>query len=174
MIPIFHAGRQLVKVRGMMLFSLVCALGSIWAGVQLAQTYGLSPADGGVLAPWPIRLAWGGGVALLGISFAVGMGLYGRCYVVALAFNPYTSQLQITTLRFLGSATRTVAVSDIRHTTHHHGQLDVLDVDGAGLSVNAPWRSITLTGRWLPLILDQQGTVVHPDLLTDVLQETQQ
>ncbi len=169
MTPIFHAGRQLVKVRGMMLFSLVCALGCIWAGVVLAQTYGLSPADGGVLAPWPIRLAWGGGVALLGISFAVGMGLYGRCYVAALAFDPHTSQLQLTTVRFFGSATRIVALTDLHHIEHHHGQLDVLGVDGTGLSVNAPWRSVSLAGRRLPLILDQQGTVLDPELMQRVL-----
>ena len=169
MTPIFHAGRQLIKVRGMMLFSLACALGCIWAGVVLAQTYGLSPADGGVLAPWPIRLAWGGGVALVDISFAVGMWLYGRCYVAALAVDPHTAQMQITTVRFLGSATQTIALAHIRHITHQHGQLDVIRADGAGLSVNAPWRSITLADRRLPLILDQQGTVLHPELMQSVL-----
>jgi hypothetical protein len=170
MIPIFHAGRQLIKVRGMMLFSLVCAMGSVWAGVRLAQTYGLSPADGGVLAPLPVRLAWGSGVALLGLSFAVGMWLYGRCYVAAVAFDPHTSEVQFTTVRFIGRATNTVARTAIRHSEHYQGHLDVMRADGAGVSVNAPWRSVTLAGRRLPLILDQQGTVLDPELMHAVVE----
>ena len=47
--------------------------------------------------------------------------------------------------------------------------LDVIRADGAGLSVNAPWQSITLADQWLPLIIDQQGTVLHPELMNAVL-----
>jgi hypothetical protein len=168
MTPIFHAGRQLIKVRGMMLFSLICAVGCVWAGIYLARTYGLSPGDGGVLAPLPVRLAWGIGVALLGIGFAAGMWLYGRCYVVTLEVDEHTSQLHMYTVRFFGTAMQTVALADIGTTTHHHGKLDVIRADGAGLSVNAPWHSVTLAGRRLPLIIDQQGTVLHPELMNAV------
>jgi hypothetical protein len=167
--PVFYAGRQLIKVRGMMLLSLACAIGCVWAGIYLARTYGLSPGDGGVLAPLPVRLAWGIGVALLGIGFAAGMWLYGRCYVAKLNFDEQTTHFHIYTVRFFGSARETVALADIRHTEHHHGQLDVIRADGAGLSVNTPWQSITLADRWLPLIIDQQGTVLHPELMNAVL-----
>ena len=95
MIPVFHAGRQLIKVRGMMLFSLACAVGSVWAGGYMARTYGLSPGDGGVLAPWPIRLARGIGVALIGIGFAAGIWVYGRCYVAKREVDEPTSQRHI-------------------------------------------------------------------------------
>jgi hypothetical protein len=139
--------------------------GSIWVGIYLAQTYGIRPADGGVLAPLPVRLAWGIGVASLGVGFAAAMWLYGRCYIGKVVFDPQTKRLHIFTPRFIGSAEHIVDVSNIVAIDDHSGQLTVVRMDGAVLSVNAPWRSIKVAGRRLPLILDGQGNVLHHDLM---------
>ncbi|MFQ5340281.1 MAG: hypothetical protein ACE5F6_01910 [Anaerolineae bacterium] len=156
LIPLFDAGRQLIKVRGVMLFSLACAALSMWAGVHLAQTYGLNPADGGVLAPLTVRLAWGIGVALLGVGFAAGMWLYGRCYVARIELDEETHQLHVYTVGFFGTARHVYDGTDIVGGHHHRGKLVTL-----WLSVNAPWRSIWIAGRRLPLIIDEQGEVLH-------------
>ena len=49
MIPVYRAGRQLIKVRFLMGLSLAVLAFCLWCGVDLAQTYGLNPGDGGVL-----------------------------------------------------------------------------------------------------------------------------
>ena len=56
-----------------MLLSLACAVATIWWGSDLSQSYWVRPADGGMLAPLPVRLAWGVGVGSLGVIFAAGM-----------------------------------------------------------------------------------------------------
>lgn len=157
MVLLFDARRQARKVRGVMLFSLASAVLSVRAGVHLAQTYGLNPADGGVLAPLPVRLAWGAGVALLGVGFAAGMWLYGRCYVARLELDEATQQLHVYTLRFFGTARQMCDVSDVMGGRRHRGKFTTL-----WLRVDALWRTLRIAGRWLPLILDLQGEVLHP------------
>jgi hypothetical protein len=158
MILLFDARRQTRKVRGVMLFSLACAVLSVRAGLHLAQTYGLNAADGGVLAPLPVRLAWGVGVALLGVGFAASMGLYGRCYVARIELDEAAQQLHVYTLRFFGTARHVCDASEIVGGRRHRGKLTT-----PWLSVDAPWRTIRLAGRRLPLILDLQGEVLHPE-----------
>ena len=164
MTTLFRAGGQLKKVRALMGFSLLCAAGAVWAGSNLALTYGLNPADGGELAPLPVRLAWGVGVALIGISFAAGMYLYGRCYVAQLDFDEQAKQFRIRTVRFLGSSEQTVNPADILRSRHHSGKFQT-----PGVSVNAPWTSLKIRGRRWPLILDAQGEFYEPQLLRKLL-----
>ena len=163
MTQLFHAGQQLTKVRGVMLFSLVCATASLWAGIHLAQTYGSNPADGGELAPVVIRLAWGIGVASLGFIFAAGMWLYGRCYVAKMELDEQRGELHIYTVAFFGSAKRVFPVSDIRGSRYHGGKLYLAPL------VNAPWRSVRLAGGRLPLVLDERGTFLKKEELIDKL-----
>src|SRR3712207_1184162 len=103
MITLFRAGSQLIKVRALMLLSLACAIATIWWGLDLSQTYGVRPADGGMLAPLAVRLTWGIGVGSLGIIFAAGMWVYGRCYVAKIELDQHTKELHIYTVRFIGT-----------------------------------------------------------------------
>lgn len=165
MTEIFDAGRQLAKVRGFMLVSLPLALAACWWGWSLFQTYGTAPGDGGVLAPVGQRLAWGLAVAGLGLSLACGAWLYGRLYVAALGYDASTDQLHVRTVSFFGSRLMSVASADILGSTFYHGEL----INPAGVSVNAPWHTIRVRGRGLPLILDAQGTFLDPALVARLL-----
>lgn len=156
---LFHAGRQLIKVRGVMLLSLGCAVGSVWAGITLAQSYGLNPADGGVLAPLSVRLAWGIGVALLGIIFLVGMWIYGKCYVAKIEFDEQNQVLHIYTVSFFGSAKHEINASKISSSQYHKGELN-LDIH-----VKAPWRTVRIKGRRLPFIVDEQGVFLEKKIM---------
>ena len=158
MITLFHAGKQLIKVRGVMLLSLACAVASIWFGLDLSQTYGLRSADGGMLAPLPVRLAWGIGVGALGVVFAAGMWLYGRCYVSRIELDRHTSELSIYTVRFIGIRKQVIETSDLLGSSHHEGGFS-----GGGRvpSVHAPWSSVRLGRRRLPPIVDQQGVFLQ-------------
>ena len=72
---LFHAGRQALRVRFIMLLSLASAAGALYSGVDLVRYYGLAPADGGVLRPLWQRAALGLFVAGLGVAFLYGMWL---------------------------------------------------------------------------------------------------
>ena len=61
-----------------------CAIGGAWWGVDLAQTWGLREADGGVLKPLWQRVTLGAGLALLGVSFLAGMLVYLRFYIIGI------------------------------------------------------------------------------------------
>ncbi len=156
MTTLFRAGWQLTKVRGLMYLSLACAAGCLWAGIILAQTYGLNPGDGGELAPLPERLAWGVGVSMLGIGFAAVMWLYGWCYVATINLDKQTQNLHIDTVRFFGSAKHVFNVLDMLGSRYHVGRFD---------GVNAPWQSVKMAGRRLPFIIDKQGLFLEKGLM---------
>lgn len=153
MTQIYAAGGQLIKVRAMMILSLVCALAAIWWGWDLFQTQGLRPADGGVLAPLGTRLAWGVSVASLGIAFAAAMWVYGRLYVSGLRFDEAAHTLHFRTVGFVGGREAVVPESDVLGSTYQPGQ----SLNTGGVSVDAPWIKVTIQGKRLPLILDAQG-----------------
>jgi len=147
-------------VRGVVTFALACGLLATIAGIRLAQTYGLNPADGGALAPLSVRLAWGIGVALLGLAFAAGMILYGRCYVARLALDEANEQLHAYTVNgWLTLHREIIPLSALKPGRRHRGRLFVF---WRGLLVDAPWRTVWVSGRRLPLILDEQGQVLDP------------
>ena len=148
---LYTAGRQLWKVRAVMWLMLAMGLGFLWWGVDLAQTYGLNPGDGGVLRPSGERLAWGLTVGLLGLLPIVGMQLYGRLYVARIDYAAGADGLSVTTLRFWGSAVRAVALAQVVGSKYEDGRFE------ARQTVEAPWYFISLKGARFPSILDAQG-----------------
>ena len=159
MTPLYRAGRQLTKVRTIMLLSLAIAALSIWWGVGLAQTYGLNPGDGGVIRPFGQRMMMGVFVAALGAAFAIGMWIYGRCYAARIDFDADIQQLHLHTVRFAGTALEIVDVGAVGTSRWHHGELQLR------ISVNAPWISVRMPGRRLPLLIDAQGDVLDRRLM---------
>jgi hypothetical protein len=149
--PLFNAGKQTAKVRFIMILSLVCGVWSVLAGIHLAQTYGLNPADGGVLAPLPVRLAWGLGVPAIGLSFLAGMEVYRRCYLACIEVDETGTKMNFVTLRWWGFATRVLETSDIISSQYHNGRSNY------DPTVNASWQFVYTRGRKLPYILDFQG-----------------
>jgi TMEM70/TMEM186/TMEM223 protein family len=152
MVTLFRSTRQLLKVRGVMLFSLACAAGGLWWGVNLARTD---------------ELVLGVIVALLGVSFAIGMWVYGWCYVAKIELDQQTGELYVYTLRFpFGSKKEVFHKADTLSSSYHEGKFD----GGAvAPSVDAPWRSLRLSGRRLPLIIDQQGEFLQEELMNELL-----
>lgn len=162
--PIFSAGRQAWKVRLIQWIAVVVAPAASWSGWLIARTYGLRPADGGVLAPLAVRLAFGGGVAALGAAFVAGMWIYGRCYVMAAAVDETRGVLDVTLAGLLVSSRLEVPLDAVEGSTYHAGRSRTGDV-----TVNAPWVSVRLRGRWLPLIIDTQGELIRRELVVEHL-----
>jgi hypothetical protein len=172
MIPIYSAGRQLRKVRLIKFFSLICAAGSLWWGISLFQTYGLSPGDGGVLAPLSMRLAWGIGISLIGISFAAGMGLYGKMYVARANYDGLAQQITLETLGLFGFEQHDFPLADMIGSRYQEGwiRFGPITINLSTLTnVYAPWQSLRFAGRRLPFLLDLQGEMLEPDLVERLL-----
>ncbi len=165
MIDIFSAGPRVKLVRFIMWLSLVAAAGAIWFGWELFQSYGSRPADGGVLAPLGVRLAWGLSVAGLGIAFAFGMWLYGRLYVWAIGYDEAADLLYVRTLSLFGNRLDSVPASSVTQAKFNSGDFYV---PGAP-SVHAPWYNVSVAGRRFPLIVDAQGQFGEAELVNKAL-----
>jgi hypothetical protein len=144
---IYEAGLQGRKVQFVIVGALLLAVGALWWGYTLVQSYGLAPGDGGTLAPLPVRLAWGGSVALPGLLLAAGMLVYGACYITRIAIDAATRQVHISTLAWVWGTSFAVEPDAVMQSRSHHGQFAA-----GGLNVNAPWTTIRLKGRVLPLV----------------------
>src|SRR3954452_25465737 len=119
MVPVYRAGKQLVKVRGLMALSLVVLALCLWWGIHLARTYGASPGDGRVLAPLPQRLAWGGLVSLAGVVFVAGMWVYGRLYAARIAFDPDGRLIHLDTPGFFGTNRHVISLAGVGRVRAH-------------------------------------------------------
>ncbi|HLM68457.1 MAG TPA: hypothetical protein VK358_13055 [Longimicrobium sp.] len=161
---IYSAGRQAWKVRFIALIALATFALALWAGGEIARGYGLRAADGGVLKPLAVRLAFGGFVAALGALFMAGMWIYGRCYVMEAAVDERRGVLGLVLAGLLLRSRMEVPLDAVEGSTCHAGRSSTGD-----FVVNAPWVSVRLRGRRLPLIVDGQGEFIHPELLAEHL-----
>ena len=147
---LYTSGPQTKRVWFVVALSVVAAVGGVWGGVVLGQTYGLNAADGGVLKPLPIRLAWAVGCAAFGLGFFGGMVVYGFCYVTRLTHDAAAAALGVRPL--LGRA-RTIPEADVLRGDYREGRSD------GRIRVNAPWYALRVRGRRLPYVIDLQGEV---------------
>lgn len=147
---IFDAGRQRWKIWFVLLISLICGVTLVWLGGWLFRTYGLEPADGGVLKPLMSRILIGVAFAVPGIAIIAGILLYMRCYVTRIEADDAAGGFLVT----LAGLRRRLAVSpdDVVRVSYSDGI-----AHAGGISVNAPWYSLRLRGRRFPLIVDMQG-----------------
>ena len=145
---IFDAGPQRWKIWFVALISLATGGALAVLGGWLAQSYGLHPAEGGVLKPLATRLLIGLGFGGSGIAIIAGILLYLQCYVFRIEGDEDTGEF-------------CVALAGLRLTIHGEDVVRAGFNDGishaGGISVNAPWYSLRLRGRRFPLIIDLQG-----------------
>lgn len=162
MVDIYRGGWQLTKVKGMMVFSALCAAGALYWGWDLFTTFGLRPADGGVLAPLWQRLAWALLLAGAGLAFVIGMWAFGRRYVTRIRYDEAADRLGVGTLEFLATRETFYPASDVAGSDYRHGELE-------GSGVRAPWYRLQLKSRRSPLVLDGQGVFPDPPLAARLL-----
>ncbi|HVH13136.1 MAG TPA: hypothetical protein VM759_08795, partial [Longimicrobium sp.] len=161
---IYTAGPQAWKVRLVQGMAVVCTPVALWAGWEIARSYGLHPSEGGELASLGVRLALGGSVAALGVFFLVGMWIYGRCYVMEAAVDEARGVLGITLAGLPLRRRMEVPLDDVKGSRYHIGHTDT-----GKITVSAPWSSVRLRGRRLPLIVDGQGDFRDPELIAEHL-----
>lgn len=149
MTTIFDAGPQRWKIWFVLLISLLCGAGMIAVGGYMLLSYGLEPRDGGVLKPLATRILVGAAFALPGAAIVAGILTYLRCYVTRIEADD-AGGFSITLAGF--GRRLSVQLGDVVRAGFHEGRSHA-----GGISVNAPWYSVRLRGRRLPLIVDLQG-----------------
>jgi len=148
-----------------MWFLIGCAAASVYFGFHLFRTYGTNPADGGVLASLSVRLCWAFALSALGIACALGMLVFARIYISRIEIDEARQNLLIYTLNLIGFKRQSVPVSQVRVGNFYGGRM----VTGIAPTVDAPWYTVRIKGRKLPLILDGQGHTLDGKLLREVL-----
>jgi len=161
---VYKAGSRVWRVRGLLWLSLVVAVWFVLWGLDLYRTYGLRPADGGVLAPEGVRRAWAFGMGGLGVAFAVGMWVYARAYVAALWLDQAGDRVAIQTVGGWWGTRIVVSRRQVRAAVHHDGQIYT-----GRQSVRAPWYTLRVDGQKRRFIVDAQGTTVDKALFQQVL-----
>jgi hypothetical protein len=161
MTELYRSGWQLIKVKGVMLMALACCIAFAWWGWDIFRTYGVRPADGGVLAPFMTRFLFGFFLAAFGFAFALGMWFYGTLYAGSIRYDPARDLVHIRTVEFIFTGRdHAFPPSAVDGTQWHEGRGGTDD----GVSVHAPWISLRVTGRRWPFIVDAQGHFTNPEL----------
>ena len=147
---IFDGGPQRWKIWLVVPLSLLCGGALVWLGGYLFTSYGLQPVEGGVLKPLSTRILLGTGFGTSGLAIIAGILAYLQCYVSRIEADDAGGGYRVTVagwgpkLEFPPDA---VARTGFNDGISHAG----------GISVNAPWYSLRLRERRLPLIIDLQG-----------------
>jgi hypothetical protein len=101
-----------------------------------------------VLKPLATRLLVGLGFGGSGLAIIAGILLYLQCYVFRIERDEDTGEFRVA----LAGLRLTIRAEEVVRAGFNDG------VSHAGsISVNAPWYSLRLRGRRLPLIIDLQG-----------------
>jgi len=157
---------QALKIRIIFWVLVVVALFAFWGGWAIYQTYGLSQADGGVLRPLWERLALGGFVAGLAVMCVGAMWIYVSIY--ALHISRIGDQLRLVTMTPMGGFDRNIPLEDVGKSAYYHGRLNPMTVRGGAIKVNAPWITLRIRGRRLPVIIDLQAEFIEVDKLSEL------
>jgi len=136
-----------------LLIRLMVPVVSVLMGVPLAAVawYSLFPGSQGPdsvpIGPHWLGLLFDLAFLLGGIALAVGGWLYGPAYVTRIEADWKQETARFTVAGWVRGWSFTVPVGDIVSSRYHHG----------GKAVNAPWTTVRLRGRRLPLIVDAHG-----------------
>jgi hypothetical protein len=119
---IYHAGRQLTKLRIISPLCLLCGIGLLWAGWTVLHSYGIHPSEGGVLAPIRLRLLLGGFLLALGAFVLLGIVAYMQfCYVSRIDRVAGEDRVRLEVAGFLTPRALEVAQRDLRPAEFHSG-----------------------------------------------------
>lgn len=157
---IFDAGPQRKMVWFATLVTLATGGVLIWLGEWTIRTYGLNPAEGGVLRPLSQRVLLGGSFAAAGAACIIGILVYLRCYVSRIEEDETGDAFRVTVIWPFGWRQRMVGPGDVARASYN---------DGVFMNVDAPWHSLRLRGRRLPLIIDDQGSLLDEFALDRLL-----
>lgn len=154
--PVYSARRNLL-VWITALLVLGCGVGLVAMGWYGLTSYGLDPFEGGVLAPLSERLVMGAMLLPPGLATCALVIGYPFCYVTRIESNQARDEFRV---RVLTGQELAVRLEDVVTAEFKPGRFQ---------HVNAPWHSLRLRGRRLPLIVDIQGEVLDREAANRLL-----
>ena len=149
MAVLFENHKQATKVRWITWGSVICAVGWLYWAWTMAETYGLSPGDGGVLRPAAQRYAVACGMVLAALAPLAGMIVYSRLYLVRIERE--RDDVTLTSIGILMPRRQLFPLSAFVGVSSYEGRSE------GHISVNAPWMTLRVAGRRLPFIVDRQA-----------------
>lgn len=155
---LYDSGGQGAKVR--LIQWLMIGFGGLM--LWLATLQPRTPPPPEVETPGERRAAQAFAV-LAGLAAVAGILVYGRGYIARVEEQADGSVL-IRHPRLIGSSTRVVREEDLKSSAFNDGFYAA-----GGLTVNAPWHTVRLRNRRIPLILDVQGRVLDSGRLERAL-----
>ena len=147
---IHRVGGKTIGWRLMAPFCVLCGVALAAMGLSALTGYGFEGDPEG-LPSLPARILGGGFFLAMGLGIAVGSLLYGPCYVSRVEVDREAGLARFSVTGFVRGWSITVRPEDIVSARDHDGHYD-----SGRTVVNAPWTTVRLRGRRLPLIVDQQ------------------
>lgn len=118
----------------------------------------------GDVVSWPVRYGTAAFLFVAGIGAGVGGIVYGWCYVTRAVWDPVAERCRLTLAGFMVPAHLDVPAATEPRWSYGRGTSRAGDI-----TVNAPYYSIRIPGRRLPLLVDCQGLFFRPGLVDGVL-----
>ncbi|MFL5384977.1 MAG: hypothetical protein ACJ8GN_20855 [Longimicrobiaceae bacterium] len=143
------------------MIKLAMPLCSVFMGVAmiivgaLFMDPGSYQGDDPITAPYLLGLLFGLAFLAGGIAIAVGAWLYGPAYVTRIEVDREQQLARFSILGWVRGWSFTVRPDDIVSGRYHEGSMET-----RRHRVYAPWTTVRIRGRWLPLIVDA-GALVH-------------
>lgn len=153
---VFRAGWQLTKLRWVVPLALLVSGLLLWVSWTVLHEYGVHPSEGGVLKPLPLRASLSALFLVLGLGCGIGIVVYVHgCYVSRIDAGDAPGRYRVTVAGLLRRRTIEVDAAALAPATYHDGVYRAGGMRGA-----APWYTLRLPGRRLPLVVDAQGEVL--------------
>ncbi len=153
---LFRAGRQAVKVRLLWVCSLLATTVLAGATVYFLTRIGQGPDAEEAMRRVHLFVIL---TAIPGAA-CVGLAVYVRVYVTRIVLEEDDDTILISTLDWVRERTTRLDPPRVEETGFHEWTTH---------TVSAPWWTIWLRGRYVPLIVDAQGDVADLPRLMEVL-----
>lgn len=152
-LELFRAGWwRKVKVRFVQVLGLLIAAVALWSAHDTA----FSPADilsrRGEVVSWPVRYGTAALLLVVGVGGAIGVVVYGWCYVTCVVWDPEAGECRLTLAGFFVPVHAAVPSAREPRYLRRDGFSR-----GGEITVNAPYYSVRVPGRRLPFIVDRHG-----------------
>lgn len=164
-VELFRAGRwREVKVRFVQVLGLLTAPAGLWGASDAAFNPAEIVSRGGDVVSWPVRYGTAALLFAIGVGASVGVLVYGWCYVTRAVWDPVARRCRLTLAGPFVPLHRDVPAATEPRWSYRGGFARTGDT-----VANAPYYSVRLPGRRLPLLVDCQGEFIRPGLMDRVL-----
>jgi hypothetical protein len=148
---IFRAGGKTIGIRLAMPFCSVVGVAMTWVGWMFIQPSSYQ-GDDALSGPIGLGMLFGLVFLLGGLGIAIGSWLYGPAYVSRIEVDREEDRVRFSVAGWVRGRSFTVHPEDVVSGRYHDGHYD-----SGRTMVNAPWTTVRVRGRRLPLIVDERA-----------------